>query len=194
MAKKIIPVGVKAALITACATIVVALLGIIMSVTRKESSIDTHAQITATASGNNSTAQAAGHDINIGVSDSTLQQVVNLKEVELSERILTEYSHGCLILGLENGKVKYDSRLKDIEFDADWNNTTITVSNGNVDLLIPQLIVVSGGIHLNIGVAEQIFPLVEHKPVRTSWFNLRGLSLYCEVLDKDRRIFIIGCK
>jgi hypothetical protein len=76
----------------------------------------------ATTSGNNSPAQAAGHDIINGASDQTLQQVLNLKDVELSERMLADYPHGCVILGLENGKVIYDTRLKDIKVITDWDN------------------------------------------------------------------------
>ncbi len=156
---------------------------------------DSH-DIAATTSGSNSPAYAAGRDVNVqnGVSDSTVQQLLNLKAVELSERMLSEYPHGCLLLGLENGKVIFDSRLKDIQMDADWDNATITINGGNVKLIIPKLAIVSGGIHLSTEIAESNFPFVEHKPVRTSWFNFYGLSLYCEVLDKDRDIFIIGCK
>jgi hypothetical protein len=86
---------------------------------------DSHNQ-TSIASGAGATAQAAGRDINNGVSDATLQKVLNLKDVELSERMSADYPHGCIILGLENGKVIYDSRLKDVKVTADWDNTKYT--------------------------------------------------------------------
>jgi hypothetical protein len=193
MLKKPLSVGVKSALIAGCAIIIAAVVGLL----HKESSADNHAQqITATAFGNGSSAQAAGHDINNGVSDSTLQQVLNLKDVELSERMLTDYPHGCVILGLENGKVIYDSRLKEIKVTADWDNTKYAFDEKTHMMAIyfsKFIMDYTNGSHLEFNGSTFEFPYLENKPFRNRIIGGLG-DFYFQVLDTQKGILLIGFK
>lgn len=152
----------------------------------------------ATASGSSTVIQAAPsstvNNVQNGVSDSTLQQVLNLKDVELSERILAKYPHGCVILGLEGGKVIYDSRQKDIQMTSDWENCQISIDETNriCSISFPDQITIKsdhGTLIMNVGQFN--IPYVENKPVSMG-IECSDSVLNCEVLDSSKGIFLIG--
>jgi hypothetical protein len=167
-----------------------------------ESKPATSSSVTATVSGSGSTAQAAGHDINNGIPTSALQQVLNLKDVELSERMLSDYPHGCIILGLENGKVIYESRLKDIVVNADWNSVIIAkdTTKKTIGITIPNFSyrhLTPGGLTATGMTLINTIPFAENEPVKdnTIDFSSWGLpSMYYEVLDASKGILLIGFK
>gem|GEM_PF-900998 len=139
--------------------------------------------------------QTAGRDINNGVSDATLQKVLNLKDVELSERMLSDYPHGCIILGLKNGKVIYDSRLKDIQINGDWDNAKFVIDTNSqiAFLLLPHFSWISaqGGM-VSLNYCSLGFRYAEDQPMQ--FRNMPSLNMFTEVLDKNRGIFLIGFK
>lgn len=153
--------------------------------------------VSATASGTGSTAQAAGHDINNGISPAQLEEVLNLKEVTLSQRILDEYPHGCIILGLEKGKVIYDSRLKDLQFSSDWDSFKLEIDDSKKLATLSftkfsfsyQNQLPSGFINCKFS-----FPFYEDHASPVISIHLPGLLMYLEVLDRDKGIFLLGFK
>jgi hypothetical protein len=153
---------------------------------------DSHNQ-TATTAGNNSPTYQAGHDITVqnGVSEATLQKVLSLKDVELTERIQNEFPQGCVLLGMQNGKVLYDSRLRDIAFTADWDNARLKVEGTNAMIDIQ---------HIDVYYQRNL-SVVKNFSIVQSWAFFEGQpkmgpipNLYYEVLDAKRGIFIIGFK
>ena len=145
--------------------------------------------VTATVSGNGQ-AQAAGHDIVNGVSDSTLKQVLNLKDVELSERMLTEYPFGCVVLGLENGKVVYDARLKDgMILTADWDNATIKIEGAMAHIHIPniKMLFPARGSTVMVEINDD-WQFIEGVARQNRFIHTYPATMYYEVMDASRGI------
>jgi hypothetical protein len=62
---------------------------------------------------------------------TTLKQVLNLKQVDLSESFLSEFPYGCIIVGLQNnGHAAFDERLNGIQVNVDPKNVEFSISNG----------------------------------------------------------------
>ena len=172
----------------------VCLISLILVVTseNQDNTSANNTTVTATSSGKGSSAQAAGHDINNGVPASTVQQILNLKDVELSERMLADYPHGCIIIGLKNGKVIYDPRLKDISVTGDWDNAKLVVDTNSqkATLYISDMWI--GGIEIDHNSFS--FDYSKTEPKRVTGISFSGVQIYSQVLDKDKGIFLIGFK
>jgi hypothetical protein len=131
-----------------------------------------------------------------GVSEASLQKVLNLKDIELSERLLARYKHGCIILGLVNGKVIYDTRLKSgSRVVADWDQAGLIISpNNEARLLIPDFgfynadsNISADSMLLNIN-----FILADNPDPMRLRFSPVPFPMYLEILDAQKRVLLIG--
>jgi hypothetical protein len=207
MAKKI-SVGIKSALIGACALVIVALIQFFHHSTpiSSQSANNSPGAIlqSATASGNNSTVIQAGSNsvINYGVSEATVREILKQKEIEVNEKLALKYPQGYILFGIASGKIIYEPRFREIIISADWDNTTIKFAPGNHYLVIsiPDLTLQMPGYSIspNPGQHSLIqlsFPFIENEPkeILSMIPPLAGRA-FIEVLDTSEKIFIIGFK
>ena len=114
---------------------------------------------------------------------------------ELSER----YPLGYALIGATNGKIIYVPNLKDIKIKTDWDRNTLTLdkTTGEVNLLFEDLEVSMGNgppsVNYNLGLR---FEYVENKPMQMPFgFSLNrttSVAMFCEVLDANKGVFVIG--
>jgi hypothetical protein len=141
-----------------------------------------------------------GSSVQTGVSDSTLQQVLSLKTVELSERLMSKYRYGCVICGLVNGKVVYEAKIHPpVQIFADWDHARIESPAGDTNkayLVLPGFGYEFPGPGVDRGWGNTVHWEVNLKPGSppTRLINPIGdeFEIYSEVLDAEKRVFLFG--
>jgi hypothetical protein len=144
-----------------------------------------------------STINQAGRDINQGVSEETLRKAMSEKLAANLDRIIAKYPGGYVILGIADGKVVHEGKTRTgTTIEADWDNVRIGFdeTNDTLILCIPQLVVVVDGGNLVLrlfeGNVEVFRPVKENEPLR----SCASPNVSYELLDKSRRILLIGIK
>src|SRR5205823_7667924 len=104
------------------------------------------------------------------------------------------YQHGYLIFGLSpNGlPVTYQGELQDIRIEVDWSNLRVEpTASGRMLISMPTIL-----IQFPNGRSREFYnnlenmPFVENEPIP----SVLVPGMYYEVVDAEKRVFLIGFK
>jgi hypothetical protein len=132
-----------------------------------------------------------------GIPDVTPQKAIDLKGIQIPEKLESDFVYGYLIMGSQNGKVFYSPHLKDIQVSADWNNAVLSFSTeGNWGYVyIPRLEIVNLKHYSKFGQidTEQYFPLEYPEPFRCNFAAIPGIPcVFLKVLDQTNKLLLVG--
>ncbi len=156
-------------------------------------------QSATTAGSNSPVIQAAAGStvntiINNGISAEQMRELLKERfdtpnqEVEFAK----QFPQGYALLGVANGNLVWVPKFKTTKFSANWDETIIyNDPNWGTMLHLSKMEIISPGIPIvEFDNVELNFPVVENVAVKD-----RALGLfYLEVLDFDKKIFLIGFK
>jgi hypothetical protein len=179
----------------------VALAASILSRTKHEKTAGTTMQ-SATASGN-STINQAGRDviINEGVSEATVRKILSAKAISANKELAKKYPLGCVLMGITEGKVIFESDSSVFQFDPE-NKVTIAINDAKkqaaIDFVLFKITTIKGKAVLQIDACRMRISYVENVPRRLMIaFTLPdGIKAYpfVEVLDEANKVFVLGFK
>jgi hypothetical protein len=160
--------------------------------------------MTATASGTSSTVNQIGQqqvNINPGVPKDIVERIIREKEIRSHKELTAKYPEGYVLLGVADGQIVYQPRLKDFKVEADWEHATLGIKDNVLELSIPSFgfeVFANGhtgrGNRISATIrlpANASASLIENKAISLPAFP--GLpKMYFDILDLADKIFLIG--
>jgi hypothetical protein len=131
------------------------------------------------------------------IPDVTPQKAIDLKGIQIPEKLESDFVYGYIIMGSQNGKVFYSPHLKDIQVSADWNNAVLSFSTeGNWGYVyIPRLEIVNLKHYSKFSEidTEQYFPLEYPEPFRCNLAAIPGIPcMFLKVLNQTNKLLLVG--
>jgi hypothetical protein len=128
--------------------------------------------------------------INQGVSEDTIRQLINEKAVSANAQLAARYPKGYVIVGIANGKIIYDSKEAPPNLIIDWKSADVKIDSntGAMTAYIPNL--AFEGSEASDLLIDFPYGDAAVKPL----VNFQGNKLYGEILDQEKRIFVLGMR
>jgi hypothetical protein len=165
---------------------------------------DSHNQIATTSGSNNTVIQAAPNStVNLGISETEMRELLRNKSIAANREFSDKYPCGYVIFGAVNGKIIYEPNFSTLKIpNSDLENAKLTINpNHTASILFPKLEAyetdgtLSGG-YYGVNFA---FPLVPNQasPTGAGFISKNyqtQIALYCEMIDLEKGIYLLGFK
>jgi len=123
-----------------------------------------------------------------------LERVMVTVEPELK----LEFPAGFILFATDGSITTYRPRIKKVLFDADWEHVVVNANlqRTKATIIIPDLALVSGGLHLQVGQITEDISIKPGTSVQSRSYRSSGPSMWYKVFPSDyvTALFAIGFK
>ena len=130
--------------------------------------------------------------------EEIVANVLEKKLAEVEPKLKREFPAGFILFAADGSTTIHRPRIKKVLFDADWDHVVVNANlqRTKATIIIPDLALVSGGIHLQGAQITENISLKPGTSVQSGIYRSSGPSMWYKVFPSDHvtALFAIGFK